>query len=113
MADMTPRAIEVLREASLVLAEEGRVSTFKPRLRHSRASMKPGSEMPGVPASEINAMVELFAGDDDDFSSTLVLLAQMPSYEEAADYLFHDLLWEPASMRSSTGSRSRCSLYLW
>ncbi len=37
---------------------------------------------------------ELFAGDDDDFSSTLVLLAQMPSYEEAADYLFHDLLWD-------------------
>lgn len=36
---------------------------------------------------------ELFAGDDD-FSSTLVLLAQMPSYEEAADYLFHDLLWD-------------------
>jgi len=23
-----------------------------------------------------------------------VLLAQMPSYEEAADYLFHDLLWD-------------------
>ena len=38
--------------------------------------------------------VMLFAGDDDDFSSTLVLLAQMPSYEEAADYLFHDLLWD-------------------
>ncbi len=37
---------------------------------------------------------ELFAGDDDDFSSTLVLLAQMPSYEAAADYLFHDLLWD-------------------
>ncbi len=37
---------------------------------------------------------ELFAGDDDDFSSTLVLLAQMPSYEEASDYLFHDLLWD-------------------
>ena len=37
---------------------------------------------------------ELFGGDDDDFSSTLVLLAQMPSYEEAADYLFHDLLWD-------------------
>lgn len=37
---------------------------------------------------------ELFAVDDDDFSSTLVLLAQMPSYEEAADYLFHDLLWD-------------------
>ena len=34
----------------------GRVITLIPRRRHSRDSMNPGSEIPGVPASETNAM---------------------------------------------------------
>ena len=37
---------------------------------------------------------ELFNGDDDDFADTLSLLAHMPSYAEAADYLTNDLLWD-------------------
>ena len=37
---------------------------------------------------------ELFNGDDDDFADTLSLLAHMPSYAEAADYLTIDLLWD-------------------
>lgn len=37
---------------------------------------------------------ELFNGDDDDFNDTLTLLAHMPSYEEAIDYLTNDLLWD-------------------
>ena len=37
---------------------------------------------------------ELFNGDDEDFADTLSLLAHMPSYAEAADYLTNDLLWD-------------------
>ena len=37
---------------------------------------------------------ELFNGDGDDFADTLSLLAHMPSYAEAADYLTNDLLWD-------------------
>ncbi len=38
---------------------------------------------------------ELFNGDDEDFADTLSLLAHMPSYDEAIDYLTNDLLWDP------------------
>lgn len=38
---------------------------------------------------------ELFNGDPEDFDDTVALLAHMPSYAEATDYLFHDLLWNP------------------
>lgn len=37
---------------------------------------------------------ELFNGDIEDFADTLALLAQMPSYAEAVDYLTNDLLWD-------------------
>lgn len=37
---------------------------------------------------------ELFNGDDEDFADTLSLLAHMPSYDEAVDYLTNDLLWD-------------------
>lgn len=37
---------------------------------------------------------QLFNGDDDDFNDTLSLLAHMPDYHEAVDYLTHDLLWD-------------------
>ncbi len=38
---------------------------------------------------------ELFNGDEEDFAETLQLLAHMPNFEEARDYLEHDLLWDP------------------
>lgn len=38
---------------------------------------------------------ELFNGDEEDFDETLQLLAHMPDFEEARDYLEHDLLWDP------------------
>lgn len=38
----------------------------------------------------------LFGGDDADFTDTLKLLADMDSYDEAADYLTRDLLWDPS-----------------
>lgn len=37
---------------------------------------------------------ELFNGDIEDFADTLSLLAHMPSYAEAVDYLTNDLLWD-------------------
>lgn len=37
---------------------------------------------------------ELFNGDDEDFADTLSLLAHMPSYDEAVDFLTNDLLWD-------------------
>lgn len=37
---------------------------------------------------------ELFNGDIEDFADTLSLLAHMPSYDEAVDYLTNDLLWD-------------------
>lgn len=37
---------------------------------------------------------ELFNGDEEDFAETLQLLAHMPNFEEARDYLEHDLLWD-------------------
>lgn len=37
---------------------------------------------------------ELFNGDIEDFADTLDLLARMPSYDEAVDYLTNDLLWD-------------------
>ncbi len=38
---------------------------------------------------------ELFNGDDRDYTDTLNLLSEMGSYEEAEDYLLHDLMWNP------------------
>lgn len=38
---------------------------------------------------------ELFNGDEEDFDETLQLLAHMPNFEEARDYLVHDLVWNP------------------
>ena len=38
---------------------------------------------------------ELFHGDDRDYSDTITLLSEMGSYEEAEDYLVHDLMWNP------------------
>jgi len=37
---------------------------------------------------------ELFNGNDADFTDTLTLLADMDSYDEAADYLVNDMMWE-------------------
>ena len=37
---------------------------------------------------------ELFNSDEDDMNDTVALIAHMPSYEEAADYLTNDLLWD-------------------
>ena len=37
---------------------------------------------------------ELFGGSDSDFSQTIGLIVQMNSYEEARDYLLHDLCWD-------------------
>ncbi len=37
---------------------------------------------------------ELFNSDEDDMNVTVALIAHMPSYEEAADYLTNDLLWD-------------------
>lgn len=36
----------------------------------------------------------LFNGDADDFDQTLALLSQMPSFAEAEDYLYNDLMWD-------------------
>lgn len=38
---------------------------------------------------------ELFHGDDRDYSDTLTLISEMDSYEEAEEYLVHDLMWDP------------------
>lgn len=40
---------------------------------------------------------ELFGGSDSDFSQTIGLIVQMNSYEEARDYLLHDLCWDSHS----------------
>ncbi|MDE6463088.1 MAG: hypothetical protein K2L16_00460 [Muribaculaceae bacterium] len=40
---------------------------------------------------------ELFGGDQEDFADTLSVLAEMPDYAEAEDYLFHDLMWDPSN----------------
>ena len=37
---------------------------------------------------------ELFAGNDADFADTLTLLSDMDSYDEAADYLVNDMMWD-------------------
>lgn len=37
---------------------------------------------------------ELFGGNDADFSNTINLIVSMNSYEEARDYLLHDLCWD-------------------
>lgn len=37
---------------------------------------------------------ELFGGSDSDFSQTIGLIVQMNSYEEARNYLLHDLCWD-------------------
>lgn len=59
---------------------------------------QPARQCPLIKAFTLNDKFrfrrELFAGDDEDFASTLALLEQMPSFEEAADYLYHDLLWD-------------------
>lgn len=38
---------------------------------------------------------DLFEGNDEDFTETLNLLADMDSYDEAEDYLVNDLMWDP------------------
>lgn len=38
---------------------------------------------------------ELFGNNDDEFNSTLELIASMPSFEETYEYLFEDLEWNP------------------
>ncbi|MDE5642937.1 MAG: hypothetical protein K2F74_03505 [Muribaculaceae bacterium] len=38
---------------------------------------------------------ELFAGSDQDFSHTVNLISSMDSFDEARDYLLHDLCWDP------------------
>lgn len=37
---------------------------------------------------------ELFNGNDSDLSDTLMILAGMESYDEAADYLLGDMMWD-------------------
>ncbi len=36
---------------------------------------------------------ELFGGNSDDFADTVNLLSQLPTYADAEDYLYNDLMW--------------------
>lgn len=37
---------------------------------------------------------ELFGGNSDDFADTVSLLSQLPTFADATDYLFNDLVWD-------------------
>ncbi len=39
---------------------------------------------------------ELFNGNQEDFADTINVLAEMPDYAEAEEYLYNDLMWDPA-----------------
>lgn len=83
------------------------VESDKQAIEKDTADEKPVTYTPPEPPAQQNDRVlraftlndrfrfcrELFSGNSDDFTDTVNVLSQLPSYADAEDYLYNDLMW--------------------